>query len=104
VAALNAVIQPHTVAKADIWKAREVNLSPDEKAHAGRRRHLGFGRRSPRMYPNQLFVDPEKSLIITSGPNKAYEVDAHGLAFDLHSNRVHGELYPLGDNATDCRN
>lgn len=97
VAALNAVIQPHTVAKADIWKAREVNLSPDEKATPVVVGIWDSGV-DPQVYPNQLFVDPEKSLIITSGPNKAYEVDAHGLAFDLHSNRVHGELYPMGDN------
>lgn len=93
-AALNAVIQPHTVAKADIWKDREVTLSPDEKATPV---VIGIWDSGvdPNDYPKQLFTDPDFKP--TTPPN---DLDPHGLAFDLHSNRVHGELYPMGDNVT----
>jgi subtilisin family serine protease len=92
VAALNAVIQPHTVAKADIWKDRAVTLTPDQKATPVVIAIWDSGV-DAKVYPNQLFDDP---AFVTANSNN---LDPHGLAFDLHSNRVHGELYPMGDNA-----
>jgi subtilisin family serine protease len=86
-AAMTSVIDAHNVAKADIWKARDISL-------AGLQSHLtpvvigvwdsGV---DPKDYPGHMFVDPTS------------KDDPNGIAFDLHSNRVHGDLYPLGDNA-----
>lgn len=85
VAALNTVIQSHNVAKADIWKDRDVTLTPDQKL-APVVVGIWDSGVDPSVYSKQLF-------------DSADPADPHGLAFDLHSNRVHGELYPLGDNA-----
>ncbi|HEY0255812.1 MAG TPA: hypothetical protein VGC39_00100, partial [Candidatus Methylacidiphilales bacterium] len=88
VAALSSVIQNHNVAKKDIWKDRSVTLTSDQKATPV---VIGIWDSGvdPKVYPKQLFTDSA-----TSGGT-----DPHGLAFDLHSNLVHGELYPLGDDA-----
>ena len=91
-AALTAVIEPHLKAdanKSDIWKARSVTLKKGDKATPV---VIGIWDSGvdPKVYPNLLFTD--------SAPPP--DTDAHGLAFDLHSNRVHGELYPLGDAAS----
>jgi subtilisin family serine protease len=85
VAAIAAVIQPHNLAKVDIWKDRQVTLNPDEKLTPV---VIGIWDSGvdARLYPKQLF---------TSGD----PADPHGIAFDLHSNRVHGDLYPLGADA-----
>ncbi len=99
VAALGAVIQSHNVAKKDIWKDRAVSLTPDQK---GTPVVIGIWDSGvdPKVYPKQLFEDPALAkLAITSGPDIRFPVDLHGIAFDLHSNRVHGELYPLGNDA-----
>jgi len=88
VAALTTVIDGHKSVKADIWGARDVTLSPTQKATPV---VIGIWDSGvdPRVYPHQLFTDPQA----------ANGIDSHGLAFDLHSNRVHGELYPLGADA-----
>jgi len=107
VAALNAVIQPHAEAdanKPDIWKDRAVTLTADQKATPV---VIGIWDSGvdPAVYPNQLFTrvpdfsDPNDPVAITAISKDKPLIDPHGLAFDLHSNRVHGELYPMGDNA-----
>jgi subtilisin family serine protease len=90
VEALTQVINAHqVVAKADIWHARTVTLPADAKASPV---VIGIWDSGvdPKVYPKKLFTDP-------GAPQDG--TDPHGLAFDLHSNPVHGELYPLGDNA-----
>jgi subtilisin family serine protease len=89
VAALKAVIDKHRVTRADIWKARAVELKAAEKLNPVVVGIWDSGV-DPKVYPQKLFTDPNAT---------ADGGDAHGLAYDLHSNRVHGELYPLGDNA-----
>ena len=86
-AAMTAVIKAHNVAKPDIWKSRDVSL-------VARQEHLSpvvigiwDSGVDPTDYPGKMFVDPTS------------KDDPNGIAFDLHSNRVHGDLYPLGDNA-----
>ena len=93
VTALTDVIAPHTVAKADIWKSRAVVFTEDQKLTPVVVAIWDSGV-DPKVYSKQLFVDP--AFKPTTPPS---ELDPHGLAFDLHSNRVHGELYPIGDNA-----
>jgi subtilisin family serine protease len=46
----------------------------------------------PKVYPNRLYTDPDFGQ-----PGDL--TDKHGFAYDLHSNLVHGPLYPLGDKA-----
>jgi subtilisin family serine protease len=89
VAALGSVIQNHNVAKKDIWKDRAVTLTSDQKA---RPVVVGIWDSGvdPKIYRKQLF---------TASYTAPGQGDPHGLAFDLHSNPVHGELYPLGDDA-----
>ena len=89
VAAMTAVIDKHQVAKADIWNARDVTLSPDEKLTPVVVGIWDSGV-DPKVYPHLLFDDPDY-------PKDGAE--PHGLAFNLHSEREHGALYPLGDKA-----
>ena len=96
VAALSSVIQNHNIAKNDIWKDRAVTLTPDQKATPV---VIGIWDSGvdPKVYPKQLFTDtdcfPVTKVVFPNGR------DPHGLAFDLHSNPVNGELFPLGDDA-----
>jgi hypothetical protein len=85
VAALSSVIQAHNVAKADIWKERTVTFTPDQKLTPV---VIGIWDSGvdPTVYPDQLFASGDAT-------------DPHGLAYDLHSNQVHGDLYPLGKDA-----
>lgn len=94
VAALDSVVQAHTVVKADIWKDRAVTLKAEDKATPVVIGIWDSGVDAS-IFPNQLFT-VSNGQPISSHPE---ELDPHGLAFDLHSNRVHGELYPMGDNA-----
>jgi len=97
VGALTEVIQAHNVTKPDIWKDRAVTLTPEQKATPV---VIGIWDSGvdPAVYPKQLFTDPGVQQVHTAATSNTLE-DPHGLAFDLHSNRVHGELYPMGDNA-----
>lgn len=87
VAALDTVIKPHTVAKPDIWKERAVMLKSGDKLTP-----VTVGIWDSGVDP----ADFPKDMIFTDPTSKD---DPHGIAFDLHSNRVHGDLYPMGDNA-----
>ena len=89
VAAMTTVIDKHQVAKADIWNARAVTLAPDEKL-APLVVGIWDSGVDPKVYGDRLFNDPDY-------PKDGAE--PHGLAFNLHSEREHGELYPLGDHA-----
>ncbi len=87
------MIEAHNTAKPDIWKNHAVTLAADEKLTPV---VIGIWDSGvdPAVYPNQLFINPDFKPTTPPG-----NLDPHGLAFDLHSNPVHGELYPLGDNA-----
>jgi hypothetical protein len=88
VAALTAVIDTHKFAKPDIWNARSVSLKADRKLTPVVIGIWDSGVDS-KVYPKKLFVDP----------TAADPLDRNGIAYDLHSNRVHGDLYPLGADA-----
>jgi subtilisin family serine protease len=97
VAALDSVVHAQTAAQAakpDIWPDRAVTLTSDEKATPVVVGIWDSGV-DPKVYPDLLFTDSDWKA--TTPPELT---DPHGLAFDLHSNRVHGELYPLGDKAS----
>jgi subtilisin family serine protease len=85
-AAMTAVIDANKITKPDIWNARQVTLTNKDKLTPV---VIGIWDSGvdPKDYPHKMFVDPTS----TTDPN--------GIAFDLHSNPVHGDLYPLGDNA-----
>jgi len=118
VAALTDVVHAQNLAQAakpDIWKDRAVVLTEDQKLTPV---VIGIWDSGvdPKVYPKQLFTDPSVRMVVrpqvttdgkTADLNLTPEMlakatqnsDPHGLAFDLHSNRVHGELYPLGTAA-----
>jgi hypothetical protein len=85
-AAMAAVIKANNVVKPDIWKDRSVTLTGDDKLTPV---VIGIWDSGvdPAVYPQLLFTDPTSST------------DPNGIAFDLHSNQVHGDLYPLGADA-----
>ena len=85
-AAMTAVIKANNVDKPDIWKDRDLTLSKSDKMTPV---VIGIWDSGvdPKDYPAKMFID------------QTSQVDPNGIAFDLHSNRVHGDLYPLGDNA-----
>jgi len=85
-AAMTAVIDANKIVKPDIWNARQVVLTSKDKLTPVVIGVWDSGV-DPKDYPHKMFVDPTS----TTDPN--------GIAFDLHSNRVHGDLYPLGDDA-----
>jgi subtilisin family serine protease len=85
-AAMTAVIKQNNKPKGNIWKASEVALTKAEKLTPV---VIGIWDSGvdPKDYPGRMFFDPTS------------KEDPNGIAFDLHSNRVHGDLYPLGNNA-----
>ena len=85
-AAMTAVIKENNKPKGDIWKASDVALTKADKLTPVVVGIWDSGV-DPKDYPGKMFVDP------------ASKDDPNGIAFDLHSNRVHGDLYPLGANA-----
>ena len=95
-AALGAVIAKNNVAKADIWKDRDVALTA---ADHGRPVVIGIWDSGvdPTVYPHKLYEVPPGTKL-PAYPD--YQPNPNGFAFDLHSNPVHGPLYPLGDAAS----
>jgi hypothetical protein len=94
VAALGSVIDAHkneSAPKPDIWKDRAVTLTEDQKLTPVVVGIWDSGV-DPAVYPHQLFTD-------TTSAAAPLPDNAHGLSFDLHSNPVAGNLYPLGDAA-----
>jgi hypothetical protein len=85
-AAIAAVIKANNIVKPDIWKDRAVTFDANEKLTPV---VIGIWDSGvdPAVYPGQLFTDPTSTI------------DPNGIAYDLHSNRVHGDLYPLGADA-----
>jgi subtilisin family serine protease len=82
-AVLSPYIAAHDVKKPDIWAARDVTLTPDEKLTPVRIAIFDSGVDTS-LYPGLLFVDPHPG-----------EHSPHGLAFDMQGNLYNGDLQPL---------
>ncbi len=82
-AAVSAVVAANNVVKPDIWAARDVTF-PSMRGLTPVRVAIWDSGTDVAIFPQQLFTDPHPTLD-----------DPHGLAFDLLSNRTHGNLYPL---------
>jgi hypothetical protein len=82
-AVIAGLVARNSVAKPDIWAARDVTLSPREKLTPVRVAVWDSGS-DVSLFPHQLFTDPKP------GP-----YDPHGLAFDLEGYPAHGYLRPL---------
>ncbi len=80
---VNAYIAAHDVKKPDIWAARDVTLTADEKLTPVRIAIFDSGVDTS-LFPNQLYVDPDPGAH-----------SPHGLAFDLEGNLYDGDLQPL---------
>jgi len=94
VAALSEVIKKNTTNKKNIWADRTVTLKASQKATPVVVGIWDSGVDAT-LYPKQLFTN----LSLKGAKGDLAAVDLHGIAYDLHSNPVHGELYPLGDQA-----
>jgi subtilisin family serine protease len=84
-AVLEPYIAAHTVKKTDIWAARDVTFTPDQRLTPVRIAIFDSGVDTA-LYPNQLFVDPKPGAH-----------SSHGLAFDTQGNLYNGDLQPLND-------
>jgi subtilisin family serine protease len=80
---LTSYIAAHNVQKPDIWAAREVTLTSDEKLTPVRIGIWDSGVDTS-LYPQQLFNDPAPGAH-----------SPHGLAFDMRGNLYNGDLQPL---------
>lgn len=80
---LTAYVASHNVQKPDIWEAREVTLTANDKLTPVRIGIWDSGVDTT-LFPNQLFTDP------APGPHSP-----HGLAFDTHGEIYNGDLQPL---------
>jgi subtilisin family serine protease len=82
-AVLSPYIAAHDVTKPDIWAAREVTLTSDDKLTPVRIAIFDSGVDTS-LYPGQLFVDPHPD-----------GHSPHGLAFDLQGKLYNGDLQPM---------
>jgi subtilisin family serine protease len=82
-AALTTYVAAHNVHKPDIWEAREVTLTADQKLTPVRIGIWDSGVDTA-VYPYQLFTDPSPD-----------GHSPHGLAFDVHGELYNGDLQPL---------
>jgi subtilisin family serine protease len=80
---LSPYIAAHDVKKPDIWAARDVTLTTDDKLTPVRIAIFDSGVDTS-LYPGQLFVDPHPD-----------GHSPHGLAFDLQGNMYNGDLQPM---------
>jgi subtilisin family serine protease len=80
---LSPYIAAHDVKKPDIWAARDVTLTADDKLTPVRIAIFDSGVDTS-LYPGQLFVD-----LHPDGHSP------HGLAFDLQGNMYNGDLQPM---------
>ncbi|HEX4022764.1 MAG TPA: S8 family serine peptidase [Acidobacteriaceae bacterium] len=82
-AVLAPYIAKHTVKKPDIWAARDVTLTPEDKLTPVRIAIFDSGIDTS-LYPGLLFVDPHPD-----------GHSPHGLAFDTQGKLYDGDLQPL---------
>ena len=82
-AVLTPYIAAHNRPKPDIWAAREVTLTPDQKLTPVRIGIWDSGV-DTELFPNQLFTDP-----------KPGEHGPHGLAFDVQGKLFAADLQPV---------
>jgi hypothetical protein len=80
---LSEYIAAHNIHKPDIWAAREVTLTSEQKLTPVRIGIWDSGVDTS-LYPNQLFTDPEPGVH-----------SPHGLAFDMYGELFNGDLQPL---------
>jgi subtilisin family serine protease len=80
---LTAFVAAHNVQKPDIWEARDVTLTADDKLTPVRIAIWDSGVDTS-LYPSQLFTDPSPG---SHSP--------HGLAYDTQGELYNGDLQPL---------
>jgi subtilisin family serine protease len=80
---LTAYIAAHNVQKPDIWAARDVTMTADQKLTPVRIGIWDSGVDTA-LYPHQLFTDPAPGAH-----------SPHGLAYDMHGELYNGDLQPL---------
>ena len=100
ISVLDKVIAQHTSHKPEIWSARDVVLTPDQKLTPVVVGIWDSGV-DDSLFPNLLYTNSNE--IPNNGiddDHNGFVDDVHGIAFDVHSNRVTGSLYPMGNDAS----
>ena len=80
---LSQYIAAHNIRKPDIWAARDVTLTSEQKLTPVRIGIWDSGVDTS-LYPNQVFTDPAPGAH-----------SPHGLAYDIHGELYNGDLQPL---------
>ncbi len=100
VAVLGDVIALHASHKPEIWSERDVTLDP--KTYPSAKPvvvAIWDSGVDDKLFPDQLFTNPNQTLDGKDDDNNGWIDDVHGIAYDVHSNRVTGTLFPMGDDA-----
>ena len=100
---LSYTIATNRVEKEDIWAARQVTLSEGDDGTPVTLAVWDSGIDTAIFAPlNQVWTNENE--IPGNGvddDDNGYIDDVHGIGYDLHSNKVSDELYPIGDVAED---
>ena len=92
------LIDANKTEKPDIWAARAVTLSEDEKLTPVLVAAWDSGT-DPSVFKDRLWSNPYEKPDGGDTDGNGYVDDVHGIAYDIHANRTTGMLCPLGDAA-----
>lgn len=95
VAVLQATIDAHKIEKPDIWAARDVVLTKQDKAQPVLVAVWDSGV-DPKIFKDQLWVNPKEQPNGQDDDANGFIDDVHGVAYDMHAQRTTGELQDLG--------
>ena len=98
--AYKTVVDAHDVAKKDIWAARAVTLSPEQKLTPVLVGIWDSGV-DPKVFEKQLWTNPKEKEDQKDDDGNGFVDDVHGIAFDVDANRVPTLLHPLDGMRSD---
>ena len=98
VAVLQELIDANKTVKPDIWSARSVTLSKDQKATPVIAAAWDSGT-DVALFKDRLFVNPNETINGKDDDGNGYVDDVHGIAYDMYAERTTGTLKPLHEAA-----
>ena len=96
VEALTAYVAAHKKAKPDIWAARNIDLTTEQKLTPVIMGIWDSGV-DVAVYPHQLWTNPQEQPNGRDNDGNGFVADVHGIAFTLHADRTPELLIPLDD-------
>jgi len=103
VAVLQELIDANKTVKPDIWSARSVALSDDQKATPVIAAAWDSGT-DVALFEDRLFVNPNETINGKDDDGNGYVDDVHGIAYDMYAERTTGVLKPLHEAAARMPN